>query len=72
VISGTWHVGWGDVHDPEKHKPLPAGSFHTEPAGPPHLVSTPDRETIVQVTGTGPTTAVTLPTRHKRRRGDRP
>ncbi len=57
VISGTWYVGWGDVYDPEKLKPLPAGSFYTEPARLPHFVSTPDGETIVQVTGTGPTTA---------------
>ena len=35
---------------------LPAGGFYTEPAGTPHFVATPDGETIVEVTGTGPIT----------------
>ena len=55
VISGVWHIGWGDSYDESKMTALPAGSFYTEPAGVPHFVSTPDGETIVQVTGTGPT-----------------
>ena len=57
VLSGTWHIGWGETYDPDKLTALPAGSFYTEPAGLPHFVSTPDGETVVQVTGTGPTTA---------------
>lgn len=55
VLSGTWYIGWGDTYDPEQLTALPAGSFYTEPAGVPHFISTPDGETIVQVTGTGPT-----------------
>jgi len=55
VISGTWYIGWGEVYDESKMTALPAGSFYTEPAGVPHFVTTPDEETIVQITGTGPT-----------------
>jgi quercetin dioxygenase-like cupin family protein len=55
VISGTWYVGWGEVYDESKMTALPAGSFYTEPAGAPHFVATPDKEAIVQITGTGPT-----------------
>ena len=55
VISGTLYLGWGETYDESKMMALPAGSFHTEPAGVPHFGSTPDGETIVQITGTGPT-----------------
>jgi len=55
VISGTWYIGWGETYDESKLTALPAGSFYTEPAGVPHFVATPDYETVVQVTGTGPT-----------------
>ena len=57
ALSGTWYIGWGDQYDSEKLAPLPAGTFYTEPAGVPHLIATPDGETVVQVTGTGPTAA---------------
>ena len=57
VISGTWYIGWGETYDESKLTALPAGSFYTEPAGVPHFVATPDGETVVQITGTGPTTA---------------
>lgn len=54
VLSGTWHIGWGKTYDADKLTALPVGSFYTEPAGVPHFISTPDGETIVQITGTGP------------------
>jgi quercetin dioxygenase-like cupin family protein len=57
ALSGTWYIGWDDHYDPEKLTPLPAGSFYTEPAGVPRSIATPDGETVVQVTGTGPTAA---------------
>lgn len=57
VLSGTWYVGWGDVYDESKLKALPPGSFYTEPAGVPHFIATPNEETVVQVTGIGPTSA---------------
>jgi len=56
VISGTWYIGWGTAYDESKLTALPPGSFYTEPAGVPHFVATPDGETVVQVTGSGPTT----------------
>lgn len=55
VLSSTWYIGWGKVYDPDKLTALPAGSFYTEPAGVPHFIATPDGETVVQITGTGPT-----------------
>ena len=57
VLSGTCYIGWGKTYDESKLIALPAGSFYTEPAGVPHFVATPDGETVVQITGTGPTTA---------------
>jgi len=57
VVSGTWYIGWGETYDESKLMALPAGSFYTEPAGVPHFVATPDGETVVQITGTGPTKA---------------
>lgn len=54
VLSGTWYIGWGETYDADKLTALPAGSFYTEPAGVPHFIATPDGETIVQITGTGP------------------
>ena len=57
VISGTWYIGWGETYDESKLMALPAGSFYTEPAGVPHFVATPDGETVVQITGAGPTRA---------------
>lgn len=57
VISGTWYIGWGEVYDESRLTALGPGSFYTEPAGVPHFVATPDGETIVQITGMGPTSA---------------
>jgi quercetin dioxygenase-like cupin family protein len=56
VLSGTWHVGWGDTYDAAMMKALPPGSFYTEPAGVPHFIATPEGDAIVQITGMGPTT----------------
>jgi quercetin dioxygenase-like cupin family protein len=64
VLSGTWYIGWGDEYDAEKLTALPAGSFYTEPAGVPHFIATPDAETVVQVTGTGPTAATFVDPAH--------
>lgn len=55
VLSGTWYIGWGETYGPDKLTALPVGSFYTEPAGVPHFIATPDGETVVQITGTGPT-----------------
>jgi quercetin dioxygenase-like cupin family protein len=54
VISGTLHVGYGEIFDESKMKALPAGSIWTEPAGQPHFVWAKDGEVVVQITGNGP------------------
>lgn len=54
VISGTWHIGYGDRFDDSKLKALPPGSFYTEPPGETHFAETGDEAVIVQITGYGP------------------
>src|SRR5437763_10972570 len=36
VISGTWHIGYGDRFDEARLKALPPGSFYTEPRSEEH------------------------------------
>ena len=55
VISGTWHVGYGDKFDAAKLKALPAGSFYTEPANVSHFSQIKDEPVVVQIVGNGPT-----------------
>lgn len=54
VISGTWHLGYGDTFDPAALKALPPGSFYTEPSNRTHFAETGDELVIVQITGVGP------------------
>ncbi len=54
VISGTWHIGYGDSFDESKLKALPPGSFYTEPPGQNHFAETGDEAVVVQITGYGP------------------
>jgi pimeloyl-ACP methyl ester carboxylesterase/uncharacterized RmlC-like cupin family protein len=54
VISGTWHIGYGDRFEESKLKALPPGSFYTEPPGRPHFSETGDEAVVVQITGFGP------------------
>ena len=54
VISGTWHIGYGDHFDKSKLKALPAGSYYTEPPGQTHFAETGDEPVVVQITGFGP------------------
>ncbi len=56
VLEGHWYIGWGEEYDESKLIKLGPGSFYTEPAGVPHFVATPDGESVVQITGNGPTT----------------
>jgi uncharacterized RmlC-like cupin family protein len=53
VVSGTWHIGYGDKFDESKLKALPPGSFYTEPPRRNHFAETGD-EPVVQITGFGP------------------
>ena len=54
VVSGTWHIGYGDKFDESKLKALPPGSFYTEPPGQNHFAETGDEPVEVQITGFGP------------------
>lgn len=54
VISGTWHIGYGEKFDEAKLKALPAGSFYTEPPSEAHFAETDDEAVVVQITGFGP------------------
>jgi pimeloyl-ACP methyl ester carboxylesterase/uncharacterized RmlC-like cupin family protein len=54
VVSGTWRIGYGDKFDESKLKPLPPGSFYTEPPGRNHFAETGDEPVVVQITGFGP------------------
>jgi uncharacterized RmlC-like cupin family protein len=54
VVSGTWHIGYGDKFDESELKALPPGSFYTEPPGRNHFAETGDEPVVVQITGFGP------------------
>jgi pimeloyl-ACP methyl ester carboxylesterase/uncharacterized RmlC-like cupin family protein len=54
VISGTWHIGYGDKFEEAKLKALPPGSFYTEPPSRNHFAETGDEPVVIQITGFGP------------------
>ena len=54
VISGTWYIGYGEKFNGPDLKPLPVGSFYTEPSNRAHFAETRDEPVIVQITGVGP------------------
>jgi pimeloyl-ACP methyl ester carboxylesterase len=54
VISGTWHIGYGEMFDEAKLKALPSSSFYTEPPSQAHFAETDDEAVVVQITGFGP------------------
>jgi uncharacterized RmlC-like cupin family protein len=54
VITGTWHIGYGDKFDEAKLKALPPGSFYTEPPSRNHFAETGNEAVVVQITGFGP------------------
>ena len=56
VVSGTLWVGYGEQYDPASMKPLPPGSYYTEPAGVAHYTEARDEAVVAVVTGYGPTT----------------
>lgn len=60
VMSGTWYFGYGSVADEASTKPLPAGSFYTEPGGVAHFALTKAEPVVVYITGFGPTDTVYL------------
>lgn len=69
VISGTWHIGYGEGFDEAKLKALPPGSFYTEPPSVAHFAETGDEAVVVQITGFGPSsTDYVDPTEDPRKR----
>jgi uncharacterized RmlC-like cupin family protein len=60
VMSGTWYFGYGAVANEAATKPLPPGSFYTEPGGVAHFALTKAEPVVVYITGMGPTDTVYL------------
>jgi uncharacterized RmlC-like cupin family protein len=58
VISGVWYFGYGTVAGAAAEKPLPAGSFYTEPSSVAHFAETKADPVVVYITGHGPTDTV--------------
>jgi quercetin dioxygenase-like cupin family protein len=55
VVAGTWYFGYGRAFDPARLKPLPPGSFYTEPPGVDHFAETRDSAVTVEISGMAPT-----------------
>jgi quercetin dioxygenase-like cupin family protein len=55
VLSGVFHLGFGEDFDPVALKPYPAGSLIVIPANTPHFGWVKDGESITQDNGWGPT-----------------
>jgi quercetin dioxygenase-like cupin family protein len=60
VMSGTWYFGYGSVANAAATKPLPPGSFYSEPGGVAHFALTRAAPVVVYITGFGPTNTVYL------------
>ena len=54
VVSGLWYFGYGREFNEAALKELPAGSFYTEPPGVDHFAMTKGQETVIEITGYGP------------------
>lgn len=55
VVSGEWHLGYGNHFDRKSLKTLPPGSVYSEPAGDNHFARTDTDPVIVEISGYGPT-----------------
>jgi uncharacterized RmlC-like cupin family protein len=60
VVSGAWYFRYGSVANAAATKPLPPGSFYTEPGGVAHFALTRAEPVVVYITGLGPTDTVYL------------
>lgn len=54
VLTGTFHLGIGEIFDSAKAKAYPAGGVTMMPPGMPMFAYTTDEETVLQIHGTGP------------------
>ncbi|MEQ1760968.1 MAG: cupin domain-containing protein [Vicinamibacterales bacterium] len=61
VLAGTYYFAYGEQWDESKLKAYPPGTFLTEPPKTAHFNWAKDGEVILQVTGYGPTSAVSIP-----------
>ena len=55
VVSGEWHLGYGNHFDAKSLKTLPPGSVYSEPGGDNHFARTDTDAVIVELSGYGPT-----------------
>jgi uncharacterized RmlC-like cupin family protein len=55
VVSGVWSFGYGARFEAKSLKPLPPGSFYSEPPEVPHFARTGQTPVVVHITGYGPT-----------------
>lgn len=55
VVSGEWHLGYGNHFDAKSLKTLPPGSVYSEPGGDNHFAQTDKDSVIVEISGFGPT-----------------
>src|SRR5438876_4482489 len=55
VVSGEWHLGYGNHFDAKSLKTLPPGSVYSEPGGDNHFARTDADPVIVKISGHGPT-----------------
>jgi quercetin dioxygenase-like cupin family protein len=58
VLSGTWWVGTGSKFDAASMVAMPAGSFVTHFARQVHYDGAKDEDTILEIVGQGPATAI--------------
>jgi hypothetical protein len=54
VVGGLWHFGYGTKAEDAASRPLPPGSFYTEPAGRAHFAWTGPEGATVYISGIGP------------------
>jgi quercetin dioxygenase-like cupin family protein len=55
VLSGTIHVGFGEVFDEHNVVAIPMGGIYVVPAGVPHYIWARDGDAAYQESGMGPT-----------------
>ena len=55
VVSGEWHLGYGNHFDAKSLKTLPPGSVYSEPGGDNHFARTDAEAVVVEISGYGPT-----------------
>lgn len=55
VSAGVWYFGYGPAATDADTKPLPPGSYYTEPAGVLHFARTGPEGATVHISGFGPT-----------------